>query len=377
MLLLVSFLVMGYTASAQAPTAQFTSNITSGCAPIIVQFTDQSTNGPTGWLWDFGNGVTSTLQNPVATYFNPGTYTVTLTASNASGSNTTVQTGYITVHDKPTVAFVANDTTGCTPFVVQFTDQSTPGSGTITGWLWDFGDGTTSTLQNPQHAYTNTGFFTVTLRATNSFGCFNVFSRIQYIEIVNGVNADFTNTNVADCQAPLTVTFTNTTTGPGTVSYQWFFGDGGTSTAANPVHTYTTPGTFTVTLIGTSSTGCSDTIVKTNLVAVQNIVSGFTSPDSVCVGETINFVNTTTPTPPVATWDFGDGTVQPGIFASHIYSAPGTYQVKLVNQIGTCFDSITRTIRVLGKPTANFNGVNLTACKPPLTVNFTDASVGA
>lgn len=376
-LLCALFQFAGKTGWAQPPTAQFTSNITSGCAPIIVQFTDLSTNGPTSWLWDFGNGVTSTLQNPVATFFNPGTFTVTLTVSNASGSNTTVQTNYITVNDRPTVAFVANDTSGCTPFAVQFTDQSTPGSGTITSWLWDFGDGTTSTLQNPLHIYTNTGFFTVTLRATNSFGCFNVFSRIQYIEIVNGVNADFTNSNVADCKPPLTVNFTNTTTGPGTVSYQWFFGDGGTSTAANPSYTYTTPGNFTVTLIGTSSTGCSDTIIKTSLVTVQNIVSGISSPDSVCVGEPINFVNTTTPVPPVANWDFGDGTGQAGINATHIYTAPGIYTVKLVNQVGTCFDSTTKTIRVLGKPIANFNGANLIACRPPLNATFTDASTGA
>jgi gliding motility-associated-like protein len=375
--LLAFSLLLGFTAKAQPPVAQFTASNTSGCAPIIITFTDQSTNSPTGWFWDFGNGVTSTLQNPVATYFTPGSYTVILTATNGAGSNTITKTNYIVVHDKPVVGFSASPTSGCTPFNVQFTDASTPGSGTIASWLWDFGDGNTSTLQNPIHSYQTVGLFTVTLRVTNSFGCFSVFSRPQYIDVVNGVNADFTNSAATGCKPPATINFTNTSTGPGTITYQWFFGDGGTSTATNPSYTYTVGGTYTVTLIGTSTTGCADTIIKNNLVVVQNVVSGFTSVDSVCVGALANFVNTTSPLPPTATWNFGDGNSQAGVNATHAYAAPGTYQVKLVNQYATCNDSITRSIRVLAKPTANFNGTNIIGCKPPLTVNFNDLSTGA
>lgn len=375
------FLVCGFffgnRAVAQAPVAQFTSDITAGCAPIIVNFTDQSTNNPTSWFWDFGNGVTSTLQNPVATFFNPGTFTISLTATNASGSSTTVQTAYITVNDRPTVNFTASDTTGCSPFTVQFTDLSTPGSGSLASWLWDFGDGNTSTQQNPVHTYTNNGLFTVTLRVTNSAGCFNVFSKIQYIQIVNGVNADFSNSLATDCRPPSSISFTNLSTGPGNVTYQWFFGDGGTSTVASPNYTYVTAGTYTVTLIGTSDIGCSDTIVKSDLVVVQNVVSAITSPDSVCVGAPVNFVNATTPLPPAATWYYGDGGSQPGVNTTYTYTVPGTYQVKLVNQYATCADSVVRQIRVLGRPQANFSGANLLACKPPLTTNFTDASAGA
>lgn len=373
------FLALGFGihAQAQAPVAQFTSDVTTGCAPVIVNFTDQSTNGPTSWNWDFGNGVTSTLQNPTATYFTPGIYTVILTASNGSGSNTITKTNYIVISDKPVVDFSASDTSGCTDFTVQFTDLSNPITGTITNWLWDFGDGNTSTVQNPVHTYTNIGNYTVTLRVTNSSGCFNVLSKTQYIDIVDGVHANFSNTNSTDCRPPATINFTNTTTGPGTISWQWFFGDGGNSTAQNPSHTYLTAGTYTVTLIGTSTTGCSDTIIKNNLVVVQNVVSTITVPDSVCVNALVNFTNGTTPLPPNATWDFGDGNFQTGVNATHAYAATGTYQVKLVNQYGTCSDSVIKTITVLPRPTANFSGTNLIGCKPPLTVNFTDLSTGA
>lgn len=369
--------LLGMNAKAQAPVAQFTSDVTSGCAPVIVNFTDQSTNGPTSWNWDFGNGVTSTLQNPTATYFTPGVYTVILTASNGSGSNTITKTNYIVISDKPVVDFSASDTSGCTDFTVQFTDLSNPVTGTITGWLWDFGDGNTSTQQNPVHTYTNIGNYTVTLRIANSAGCFNVASKSQYIDIIDGVHADFANSTSTDCKPPATINFTNTTVGPGTISWQWFFGDGGTSNQQNPSYTYLGSGTYTVTLIATSSSGCSDTIIKNNLVVVQNVVSAMNVPDSVCVNAAVNFVNATNPLPPTATWYFGDGNFQNGVNATYAYTATGTYQLKLLNQYATCSDSVIKTIRVLPRPTGGFSGNNLVACKPPLTVNFTDLSAGA
>src|SRR6185437_4188887 len=97
------------------------------------------------------------LQNPAVTYFTPGTYTVKLTATNGSGSNSITKTAYITVLANPTAAFTSTTPTGCFPLPVTFTDLSTPGSGTLTSWLWDFGDGNTSTDQNPSHTYMVSG----------------------------------------------------------------------------------------------------------------------------------------------------------------------------------------------------------------------------
>jgi PKD repeat protein len=257
LLLPILLLVVSITASAQ-PVANFTASPVTGCAPLAVSFTDQSTGTPTTWQWDLGNGTQSTQQNPTTTYFNPGTYTVTLTVSNAGGSNTITRTQYITVNDKPTVNFIASDSVGCFPLRVNFTDLSAAGSGTITNWDWDFGDGTSSTAQNPFHIYTAVGNFTVTLKVTNSEGCVKVISKPAYIRVSTGVSVTFGNSVPQLCHPPENITFTNLATGPGILSHQWFFGDGGSSTLVNPAHVYTTGGNFTVTLITQSSLGCVD-----------------------------------------------------------------------------------------------------------------------
>ncbi|MBL7749699.1 MAG: PKD domain-containing protein, partial [Chitinophagaceae bacterium] len=177
----------------QVPSANFTGSPVSGCSPLIVVFQDQSTGSPTSWNWDFGNGNTSTLQNPTASYFTPGTYTVTLTATNINGSNTLTRTQYVTVYEPPVVSFSSDVTSGCFPLRVQFTDLSTPGAGnTNTTWLWDFGNGTTSTLQNPFVTYTTAGNFTITLRVTNDKGCTRTISLPNYIAVTPGVTSTFT-----------------------------------------------------------------------------------------------------------------------------------------------------------------------------------------
>ena len=130
--------LFGIAVYAQAPVANFTSNVTAGCGPLGVTFKDLSTNNPTSWLWDFGNGQTSTLQNPSIT-FAAGTYTVTLIAKNASGPGAIRQTNYITVYPYPTPIFGENLSVACAPANVQFIDYSTPGQGaSIVSWAWTF-----------------------------------------------------------------------------------------------------------------------------------------------------------------------------------------------------------------------------------------------
>jgi len=150
-----------------APVANFSGTPTSGTAPLTVQFTDQSTGGPTSWAWNFGDGGTSSAQNPSHVYASTGTYSVTLTATNACGSDVEAKTNYITVTTctAPVANFSGAPTSGTAPLTVQFTDQST---GSPASWAWDFGDGGTSTAQNPSHVYASAGSFTVTLTATNA-----------------------------------------------------------------------------------------------------------------------------------------------------------------------------------------------------------------
>lgn len=153
------------------PVAAFSGTPTSGYAPLAVAFTDASTNSPTSWAWTFGDGGTSTAQNPSHTYTAAGSYTVTLTATNAYGSDGETKTGYVTVTTPPTnppvAAFSGTPTSGTVPLTVTFTDASTNNP---TSWAWTFGDGGTSTAQNPSHVYTTAGTYTVTLTATNAYG---------------------------------------------------------------------------------------------------------------------------------------------------------------------------------------------------------------
>ncbi len=153
-----------------APVANFSSNITGGEAPLSVQFNDESTNTPISWAWDFGDGSTSNEQNPPHTYETLGTYTVKLTSSNYGGSNATTKTDYITVtstESAPVANFTTDPNSGRVPLTVHFTDTS---AGSVSSWRWNFGDGGTSTEQNPTHTYVTRGSNNVNLTATGPGG---------------------------------------------------------------------------------------------------------------------------------------------------------------------------------------------------------------
>ena len=247
------------------PTASFTADPTSGCAPLTVQFTDQSSGDINSWQWDFGDGTTSTEQNPQHTYNNPGTYTVSLTVSGPGGSDTDTQTDLITVYEPITADFNGSPTSGDAPLTVTFTDQS---SGTVTTWQWDFGDGATSTEQNPTHTYNSAGTYTVTLTASNSCDS-DTKTKVDYITVNeaggNPPVADFSGSPTSG-EAPLTVNFTDLSSNNPT-SWSWDFGDGGTSSEQNPTHTYNSPGTYTVSLTASNAYG-SDTNTKTDYITV-------------------------------------------------------------------------------------------------------------
>jgi len=363
-------------AFAAAPVANFIASPLSGCAPIVVQFTDQSTGNPTSWQWDLGNNTTSTLQNPSTTYINPGTYTITLTVTNADGSNTKTQVNYINVLPSPTVNFAANDSSvSCPPKTVQFTNLSNPNiPGNVT-YYWDFGDGNTSTAQNPSHTYTLVGSYNVTLVVTNASGCQKSLTKVNYITLVDPPVANFTSPNPTACGAPATISFTNSSTNA--TSYLWDFGDNTTSNQASPSHTYTAPGTYTVTLIATNAAGCTDTLVRPLYVSIVDVHSAFTpSTTSVCVGVSVSFTNNSTGATSY-NWNFGDNTTSTATNPSHSYSTAGTYTVRLIAKNGTCADTSYQTITVNPKPVVNFTGSPLTACMPPLDVTFTNTTTGA
>ncbi len=161
------------------PVASFSASPTSGKVPLKVQFTDKSTGFPTSWKWTFGDGTTSTKQNPTHKYSKAGKYTVSLTVKNAMGSNTVTKTEYIKVITKPVANFTSSVTSGKAPLNVAFTDTST---GIPATWIWNFGDGSKSYLQNPTHKYSKAGKYTVSLTVKNAAGS-NTKTMSNYITV--------------------------------------------------------------------------------------------------------------------------------------------------------------------------------------------------
>jgi gliding motility-associated-like protein len=364
---------------AQAPIAQFTASLTSGCAPLPVKFTDQSSNKPTSWEWDFGNGETSSQQNPTVLY-GVGTYTVTLIVKNASGADAIRQTNYITVYASPLVSFGLNHL-ACAPSLIVFQQYSQPGQGTITNYAWTFGDGTTGSGPTPEHLYTQPGYYSVGLTVTNSGGCSNSLTYDRTLRLVPGVQTNFTwNETGGSCTAPFTLDFLNQTAGPGTMTYNWSLGAGAapaSSTATNPSGvSYPTAGSYPVTLIAQSSLGCADTLTQT--VALSSNTPVITAPSTGCVNTPVNFSNGTTPAPLSSSWNFGDGS--PGSNQSsttHIYTTAGPYIVTLTNTYASCTTISTSTINIGASFVPSFSATPTTACQAPLAVQFTDNDVPA
>ena len=257
-----------YVKVDSAPAASFTAAPLSGIVPLSIVFTDTSAAGTqpiVQWLWDFGDGQSSTQQNPEHTYTTAGDFTVALTVTSAAGSSTSTMPGLIAVALPigPAAAFSGTPLSGLMPLTVQFSDQSLPGSYAISAWEWDFGDGQTSMEPAPSHTFHSPGTYTVSLRVTTAAGS-DTESKAGYVSVTGGPGpaASFTSDKTQGL-APHTVQFTDTSSPGGAAieSWLWAFGDASTSTAQHPSHTYPAAGTYTVRLTVTTDLG-SDTIER-------------------------------------------------------------------------------------------------------------------
>jgi uncharacterized protein (TIGR02145 family) len=167
--------------AVDAPLSAFIAEPTYGDAPLEVQFTDQSENDPDSWLWDFGDGNSSTDQHPSNTYQDIGIYTVSLTTSNLAGSDTQTEEDYIVV-GVAAAGFSSSPSGGQAPLTVDFSDES---GNNPTSWLWDFGDGSTSTDQSPTHTYTTMGLYDVSLTVSNEHGS-HTLTEEEFIAVHGG-----------------------------------------------------------------------------------------------------------------------------------------------------------------------------------------------
>ena len=257
----------------EAPEASFSVNETSGTAPVTVTFTDTSEDGSDDiyqWLWEFGDGNTSSLQNPQHDYPIPGTYTVSLTVTSEDGADTETRTDLISVEALPPVAaFSVSTSAGDAPLTVTFSDDSSQGTGTINQWTWDFGDGNTSIESSPEHIYTEPGEYTVSLTVSDEYSSHSVTATEPVVVLAVPPEAAM-EVSATSGDMPFTVTFTDTSSaGSGEITqWLWDFGDGTTSDEANPSHTYTEPGSYTVSLAVTADG--TDTVTQDSWIEVND-----------------------------------------------------------------------------------------------------------
>ena len=331
--------------------------VTSGmCMPITVTFTSQSPTA-VNWLWNFGNGDNSNLSNPIYTYYSIPNDSLQLTITDNYGCSKTIKKKNIDYYN---ASAIAHNASGCSPLQVQFNDAS---NGALS-WNWIFGDGSTSTQKNPVHTY-NAGVFDVMLIATFPNGCVDT---TIYPALVNSQksSADFYSPTIAGC-SPTQINFLNTSNDA--TSFEWNFGDGGSSTNVNPSHIYNIPGYYTITLITRSDMGCKDTMIKPQYIFIPGTYTNFNIPiTSGCQNTSIGFVDSSI-NASTYNWNFGDGYTSVTSNPSHVYQDTGTFTVTLItyDTLG-CSSSFTfpTPVRIYQNPIASATASNFSGCS-----NFT------
>lgn len=364
------------------PVVDFIS--TNGCANDTVNFISSTfinISNTSSWLWNFGDGATSISPDPAHIYTLTGNYNVSLTITDFSGCSASVS-HTVNVIQGPSSMFTYT-TPGCSGNDVTFTDMSSAPGSPITSWLWDFGDGTSTTVNTPTnpdvtHAYVNSGNYSVSLTVTNLYGCDAVTANT--ITIVPGPTADFV--YEAGCRET-PVQFTDVTAlngGAPIIQWHWDFGDPASGTAntsneQNPLHTFSSSGTFTVALISMNVSGCYDSITKQVTITTPSAVAFnyFTS----CELQPVSFE-------PDATimniaeivfwsWDFGDGSPASNLINPvHTYGMSGSYNVTLtVSNLDGCSSSTSELLNIATLPVAAFTASS--TCSGNLT-SFSDHS---
>jgi PKD repeat protein len=364
-------------------TDTFCVNITvvSPCDTFYAGFADSvggfktwftNTTTPAGSLscvWHFGDGNTSAAVNPTHIYASPGTYTVTLIATNTGTSCVDTAQHTVTI-GAGCSGFAANYTSSLAGTSVAFTNASSSGANQF---FWNFGDSTSSNAASPIHTFAAAGTYTVCFTARDTInGCADTVCKSISVNTCNTFSIDFT----APTAPSLTKSFVNTSS-PAQV-YVWNFGDGNTSINTNPTHTYGSMGTYTVCLLGKDTVyGCIDSVCKSvTATDCSLLIAGFADSTMFDTATFVNTTNTLVGTTNTYFWDFGDSDSSTATNPSHIYAAAGTYTVCLyVNSSSGCADTVCQAVTV----TSHCYGyaANYSFSVSGNTVSFTNTSSAA
>jgi gliding motility-associated-like protein len=382
-LLPVIFFTLFTTFSYAQLHADFTTDKTGGCSPLAISFTNTSTGSSANatWHWDLGNGNISLLKNAGAIYYDERSYTITLTVTD--GNQTSSVTKTITVYKKPATDFTISPASGCLPLQTTLTSTSTAADETISSLYWDFGDGSSQQSASPSitHQYSFLQTATISLTAITSNGCSNTIVKSNAVTVHPPVQPAFNANQTITCNVPATIQFTNNSTGPGTLSYYWEFGDNTTSTNRAPSHVYAAKGIYTVRLTVTSSAGCTAVFTRPSYINVANFNSNFQEPALICSNGSVTFNNTSTPVPNQSSWLF-DGVNTFTTFGnnpiSYAFGTTGAHTIQLTNTFGPCQEIITKTVDVKAKPELNGFLINPGGlCGAPVQVGFQDTTANA
>ncbi len=336
-----------------------------GCQPYTVPFNNFATPGATV-SWQFGDGNTSSDPNPQHTYVNPGTYKVIQKATAGCGFDSTIS--YITVLPAPIVSFTSLPQI-CRNDTLQFTNTSPD---PLSGVRWNFGNGDTSILNNPQHAFGSSGLQTVTFTGISAVnGCPGIIT--GNVNVLELPIVQFS-TNKPDGCVPLSVTFQIQP--QGATYFEWDFGDGNTQIGAMATHVFTNDGQYEVRLLGIDVNGCrNDTLLR--YITVHPIPSPiFTMQRDILCGlpVTVDFINQT-PDAGGFYWTFGDGTgVNQQNNPQHSYTIAGDYDVQLIAENAfLCRDTVRQIFSAYAQPIADFAWTPEKGCAP-LEVRFDNLS---
>ncbi|MGV3767253.1 MAG: PKD domain-containing protein [Chitinophagaceae bacterium] len=375
---LLLLLLAGFSISLHAQlSADFTADVTAGCAPLKISFSNRTLGASSGatYQWDLGNGNSSVLANPAAVYNETKTYNITLTVTD--NGRTSSKTRTVTVHPPPVADFTIATPKVCLPSPVSFTSTSQPGGGNITSYYWDFGDGAAQQGYGPSmsHTYSFEQESPVSLTVTNNFGCSHTVVKNDAVKILPAIGAGFTASQEVLCKETDPVSFSNSSFGPGTLSYEWDFGDGSKSTEKSPSYAFDKKGIYTVKLSVKSSEGCTAEQVRSNYLNVAQYSSDFTVPALICTGTTASFTASPSPSPASTSWEI-NGNPTYGYYYGRLdysFQTEGTYTVKMNHTFGTCPLSVTKTVQVKKSPRADgFTSNVVGLCGAPTDVVFED-----
>lgn len=353
--------------------AAFSQNIDQGCAVLDVSFSNQSYGSDISFLWDFGNGQTSSDESPGTISFEQGNvdtiYSVSLAVTNGCG--TIEEISPITVFPLPVVVFGTNVDDGCSPLEIEFSNISVGNPETYEWFLDGIFMSSDSVLQNQIFTTPDTAItvYEIALIISNSCGSDTLLKEI--IVYPPNISAFIHVDTTSGCQ-PLVVNFSNFAT-PGS-AINWDFGDGNFSFEANPVHTYDSAGTFIVYQYATNCGTAIDSIVIEVLPAP---LVDFRHSSYVCDGQPIIFYNESIGING-SEWNFGDGNVSVLDSPTHIFDTPGEYTITLTgySNLNNCPATFESTLTVQGNPDVEFSASVTDGCAP-LSIDFSNTSTGS